>query len=162
MSRKVMNLEKDGAWVVKTPETFEDIEKSLKEFYPQGELVLYRKRRWYWEVSPDDIVKVADFCFNTLACRFSIATGTDLPKGFTITYHFSLDRIGLLINVRVTLPHDSPEIDSLTAVAPSFEWIEREMQELLGIKFRGLNDTRHLLLPDDSPADYHPLRRSFG
>ena len=146
MSDKVMNPEKDGAWLIKNTESFKEIEKLLKEFYPQGELTLYRKHRWYWKVEPEDILKIADFCFNALACRFSIATGTDLPKGFTITYHFSADRIGLLINVRVTLPHDSPEIDSLTSVAPGFEWIERELQELLGIKFRGLKDTRHLLI----------------
>ncbi|NLI98939.1 NADH-quinone oxidoreductase subunit C [bacterium] len=154
--------EKNGAWLAKQPESFKEIEKQLKAFYPVGELTLYRKRRWYWEVKPEDIVKVADFCFNVLGCRFSIATGTDLTKGFTITYHFSIDRIGLLINVRVLLPHDSAEIDSLTVLAPGFEWIERELQELLGIKFRGLEDTRHLLLPDDTPSDYHPLRRSFG
>jgi NADH-quinone oxidoreductase subunit C len=113
-------------------------------------------------VATEDIVKVADFVFNTLGCRFSIATGSDTPRGFTVLYHFSLDYIGLMINVRVTMPHDDPQVDSLTVLGRGFEWIEREIHELLGVKFNGLDDTRHLLLPDDSPDDYHPLRRSFG
>lgn len=166
----IRNIDKNGAYLPKgaipkerdAEASFVEIEKRCLEFYPEGELNLYRKRRWYWEIASEDLVKVADFCFNTLGCRFSIATGTDLPKGFTVTYHFSLDRLGLLVNVRVTLPHDAPEVDSLTCITPCFEWIEREMRELLGINFRGLGDTRHLLLPDDSPDDYHPLRRSFG
>ncbi|MBD3286253.1 hydrogenase large subunit, partial [candidate division WOR-3 bacterium] len=87
----------------------------------------------------------------------------DTPTGFTILYHFSLDRIGLLINVRLRLPHDDPKVVSLTTtLGRGFEWIEREIHEMLGIEFVGLDDTRHLLLPDDSPPDYHPYRRSFG
>jgi Ni,Fe-hydrogenase III component G len=164
------NLEKGGACIIgkgvssrrDSDAEFKKVEKQCKGFYPEGELTIYRKRRWYWEIASQDLVKVADFCFNTLGCRFSIATGTDLPKGFTIIYHFSLDRLGLIINVRVMLLHDDPLIDSLTVLGGGFEWIEREIRELLGIEFKGLGDTRHLLLPDDSPPDYHPLRRSHG
>ncbi|MBN2380416.1 NADH-quinone oxidoreductase subunit C [candidate division WOR-3 bacterium] len=164
------NLEKDGAYTGDTgfsPKRdsdveFKKVEKQCLEFYPKGELTKLRKRRWYWEIETKDIINVADFCFNKLGCRFSIASGTDTPRGFTILYHFSLDRIGLIINIRVTLPHDNPEVDSLTSLGRGFEWIEREMLELLGIKFKGLDDTRHLLLPEDSPPDYHPLRRPHG
>ncbi len=166
----IRNIEKNGAYLPDgaipkerdAEESFNEIKMKCKEFYPKGELNIYRKRRWYWEIVSEDLVKVVDFCFNTLGCRFSIASGEDTVRGFTILYHFSLDRLGLLINVRVVLPHDDPQIDSLTGLTRGFEWIEREMHELLGINFRGLDDTRHLLLPDDSPDDYHPLRRSFG
>jgi NADH-quinone oxidoreductase subunit C len=141
---------------------FKKVEKQLKGFYPDGKLNIHRKRRWYWEIKAEDIVKVADFLFNTLVCRFCIATAEDTTQGFTVLYHFSLDRIGLVISARLMLPHDDPLVDSLTCLGQGFEWIEREMQEMLGIRFRGLKDTRHLLLPDDSPPDYHPYRRSFG
>jgi|GEM_PF-418399 len=167
---KTQNLEKNGAYIGgkgffpqrDSEAEFKRVEGQCREFYPEGELNLVSKRRWYWEIAAEDVVKVADFCFNTLGCRFSIATGEDIPRGFTILYHFSLDRLGLLINVRVTLPHDDPQVDSLSVLGRGFEWIEREMHEILGIEFRGLGDTRHLLLPDDSPDDYHPYRRSFG
>jgi len=165
------NLEKDGAYVPgkgvspnrDSDAEFKKIEKKCLAFYSKGELNKLRKRRWYWEIEAEDVVGVADFCFNTLGCRFSIATGADTPRGFTILYHFSLDYIGLMINVRVTIPHDDPQVDSLTVLlGRGFEWIEREMHEMLGINFKGLDDTRHLLLPDDSPEGYHPYRRSFG
>ena len=165
------NLEKDGAFVQgstgyspkrDSDAEFAKVENQCREFYAKGELNKFRKRRWYWEIDADDIVNVAGFCFNSLGCRFSIATGADTPQGFTIIYHFSLDRLGLVLNVRVTLPHDDPQVDSLTVLGRGFEWIEREMRELLGLEFSGLDDTRHLLLPDDSPEDYHPLRRSYG
>lgn len=164
------NLRKDGAYVAgkgMMPERdsdaeFRKVEKQCLEFYPEGELNKLRKRRWYWEIEAEEVIKVAGFCFNTLGCRFSIASGADTPRGFTILYHFSLDRLGLMINVRVTLSHDDPQVDSLTVLGRGFEWIEREIHEMLGIDFKGLDDTRHLLLPDDSPPGYHPYRRSFG
>lgn len=163
-------ISKDGAYIPgkglssarDSDKEFAKVKKLLEEFYPGGKLTLPRPRRWYWEIDRKDLVKVADFLFNTLGCRFSIATGADLPRFFTITYHFSLDRLGLVINLRVSLSHDDPKVDSLTALAPGFEWIEREMQEILGLEFTGLTDTRHLLLPEDSPPHYHPYRRSFG
>ena len=165
------NLEKDGAFTGDgkydpkrdSDAEFKKIEKKCLDFYSKGVLNKLRKRRWYWEIEADDIKAVGNYCFNTLGCRLSIATGADTPRGFTILYHFSLDSLGLMINVRVTLPHDDPKVDSLTTtLGRGFEWIEREMRELLGIEFVGLDDTRHLLLPDESPPDYHPLRRSHG
>lgn len=164
------NLEKDGAYIPgkgfsparDRDAEFKKIEKMCAEFYPKGTLKLHRKRRWYWEIATEDVLKVGDFCFNTLGARYSIASGEDTTRGFTILYHFSVDRLGLLINVRVLLPHDDPRVNSLTPLGRGFEWIEREMHELLGIEFVGLDDTRHLLLPEDSPPDYYPYRRSFG
>ncbi len=158
------NLEKDGAvkFSGNFDTEFKKLEKQCKKFYPKGSLNIHRKRRWYWEIEAKDVIKIADFCFNKLGCRFSIASAEDTPKGFTILYHFSFDKLGVMINLRVTLPHDDPKVDSLTVLGRGFEWIEREMHELLGIEFIGLDDTRHLLLPDDSPAGYYPLRRSFG
>jgi NADH-quinone oxidoreductase subunit C len=47
-------------------------------------------------------------------------------------------------------------------MCPAAEWIEREMWELLGIKFLGHPDLRHLLLSDDWPEDNFPLRRNHA
>jgi NADH:ubiquinone oxidoreductase subunit C len=54
-------------------------------------------------------------------------------------------------------------VDTPTAIEVMYaaEWIEREMWELLGIRFRNHPDLRHLLLSDDWPEGKYPLRRDY-
>ena len=40
-------------------------------------------------------------------------------------------------------------------------WIEREISELLGIKFKNHPDMRRLLLSDEWPEGVYPLRRDY-
>ncbi|MBM3254127.1 MAG: NADH-quinone oxidoreductase subunit C, partial [Candidatus Omnitrophica bacterium] len=50
----------------------------------------HSKRRIYITIEPRDIIKVADFVFKNLGCRFATASGIDTPNGIEILYHFSL------------------------------------------------------------------------
>ena len=65
------------------------------------------------------------------------------------------------MSLRTWLPRDEPEIESIANLCTAAEWIEREMWELLGIRFRDHPDMRHLLLADDWPEGRHPLRRDY-
>ena len=94
-----------------------------------------------------------------MGIRFAIASGTDTPGGFEILYHFSFDKTGLIVSVRVLIEDkNNPEIDSLAVISPAFEWIEREMWEMLGIKFTGHPNLKRLLLSEDWPEGKYPLR----
>jgi NADH:ubiquinone oxidoreductase subunit C len=85
----------------------------------------------------------------------------DTRRHIEILYHFILEDINLLISLRVKLPRDKAEIDSLVSVFEAANWIEREMHELLGINFKGHPDMRKLLLPDDWPEGTYPLRADY-
>ena len=50
-----------------------------------------------------------------------------------------------------------PHIDSLTGVYRGAEWPEREVYDLMGIKFRGHPDLRRILMPKNWPN--HPLQK---
>ncbi|MCX7716129.1 MAG: NADH-quinone oxidoreductase subunit C [Endomicrobia bacterium] len=115
-------------------------------------------RRYYIEISPKDIIECSKYLFDDLGCRFSTATGIDCEKHIEILYHFSYDKTGEFITLRVKLDKVKPEIDSLTRVFPAAEWIEREIWEMLGVNFNGHPNLKHLLLPDDWPEGKHPLR----
>ncbi|MBU0635355.1 MAG: NADH-quinone oxidoreductase subunit C [Candidatus Omnitrophica bacterium] len=117
--------------------------------------------RVYIEIKPEALVRVANYAFYDLEARFGIASGVDTREHIEILYHFIQEEVNLIISLRVKLPKDKPEIDSL---APSFEaanWIEREIHELLGVNFRGHPDLRRLLLPDAWPQGVYPLRRDY-
>ena len=62
---------------------------------------------------------------------------------------------------RSQLDRDNPEIDSLAQVFHGANWIEREMHELLGIKFRGHPNLKRLLLSDQWPEGVYPLRQDY-
>jgi NADH:ubiquinone oxidoreductase subunit C len=117
-------------------------------------------KRIYFSVSKEDIVEAARLLFKEIGCRFSIASGVDTPQGFEILYHFSFEKSGEIFSVR-TLIEDKkqPEIDSISAIFPGAEWIEREIWEMLGINFKGHANLKRLLLADDWPENNYPLRR---
>lgn len=118
-------------------------------------------RRLYLEVAPAHIVEVSRFLFQELGARFQIATGLDTLAAIEILYHWALDACDCVLSIRVRLDRDRPEIDSLTPVLKAPEWIEREMWELLGIRFRNHPGLTHLLLKDDWPEGQYPLRRDY-
>ena len=77
-----------------------------------------------------------------------------------ILYHFSFDTTGEMVTVRILLPDKNKlEIESMSSIIKGAEWIEREIFELLGVKFLGHPNLKRLLLADDWPEGQYPLRR---
>ncbi len=119
------------------------------------------ERRVFLEVDAGDVPDASRLLFEELGARFQTASGVDTSSGFEILYHWAFDRLGVVVSVRTQLPRDEPEIESIANFCTAAEWIEREMWELLGIRFRNHPDMRHLLLSDDWPEGRHPLRRDY-
>ncbi|MFA5410972.1 MAG: NADH-quinone oxidoreductase subunit C [Candidatus Omnitrophota bacterium] len=116
-------------------------------------------RRVYFTVKKEDIFEVTRLLFKDLGLRFAIATGTDTPEALELLYHFSNDREGEFYSVRTFIADKkNPEIASVTPLFPGAEWIEREIWEMLGIKFIGHPNLKRLLLADDWPEGKYPLR----
>ena len=116
-------------------------------------------RRAYLEVRPEDVPEITRFVFRELGARFQIASGLDNGTDLEILYHWAFDPLGLVVTLRTRLPRENPQIESLAGICKATEWIEREMHELLGIRFANHPDPRHLLLRDDWPEGNYPLRR---
>jgi Ni,Fe-hydrogenase III component G len=138
-------------------DTISGIEQALGD----SALKIERKsdRRVYIDIVPESVHAANSLMFGELGARFQIATGVDTREGIEVMYHWAFDGEDCLITLRTLLDHEAPELASIAALCPAAEWIEREMWELLGIRFRGHPDLRHLLLSDDWPEDNYPLRR---
>lgn len=80
------------------------------------------------------------------------------PAPFEIVYNlFSINR-----NERVRLKvgiTDGGDIESVTSVWPTANWLEREVYDLFGINFRNHPDLRRILLPPDWEG--YPLRKDY-
>ena len=63
------------------------------------------------------------------------------------------------ITVKLRVPLDAPQVDSVTADWPTADHQEREVYDMFGVVFEGHPDLRRLLMPEDSEG--HPQRRDF-
>jgi len=118
--------------------------------------------RHYFGVRRTDIVSVAKYIFEKTKARFIIASGIDTPEGIEILYHFSFDRQGgKIITAKVLVPKEKCEIESIAPVIPGAAWIEREIQDLLGVKFLNHPDPRPLLAAENWPEGFYPLRSEY-
>ncbi len=117
--------------------------------------------RIYVYVRPENIVAAVRGVYDDLGGRFAIMTGLEEHSGFEVLYHFCFDAEGAVVTLKVKLPGEFPEIDSIGPVLSGALWIEREITDLLGISFRGHPDMRRLVLSDDWPEGIYPLRRKY-
>src|SRR5512142_1532584 len=61
--------------------------------------------------------------------------------------------------IRAMIPPHQPEFPAVSPRVPAAVWYEREIRDMFGLQPVGLQDQRRLVLPDDWPAELHPLRK---
>lgn len=93
--------------------------------------------------------------FDLLSC----ISGVDMLDHLETIYHVRSTVRGQLLQIKVRLDHEKPEVDSVVSVWPTANWLERETYDLFGIKFAGHPDLRRMLLDDDFEG--YPLLKSF-
>jgi len=95
--------------------------------------------------------------------HLAVVSGNDLEKNIELIYHFTLNYDNPLgeitFNISVDLPKQKPEIESICDIIPGALVTEREKQEMLGVKIKGIPDTRRLFVPDDFPEGVYPWRK---
>ena len=116
------------------------------------------------EIDESDLIDVVQFLKSNESCRFKQLidiAGVDYPekeKRFELIYlflsHENNTRIKLSIKFDI-----NQSINSLTKIFPSANWMEREVFDMYGIKFKNHPDLRRIL------TDYNfkgfPLRKDF-
>ena len=116
------------------------------------------------EIGENDLVDVVQFLKLNENCKFKQLidiAGVDYPendKRFELIYlflsHENNTRIKLLIKFEI-----NQIINSITKIFPSANWMEREVFDMYGIKFKNHPDLRRILT--DYGFKGHPLRKDF-
>jgi len=116
------------------------------------------------EIGENDLVDVVQFLKLDENCKFKQLidiAGVDYPendKRFELIYlflsHENNTRIKLLIKFEI-----NQIINSITKIFPSANWMEREVFDMYGIKFKNHPDLRRILT--DYGFKGHPLRKDF-
>lgn len=86
-------------------------------------------------------------------------TSVDYGEEFELVYHLYSVPDNNKICVKSRVPRHAAEIDSVINIWPAADWQEREVYDLMGIKFKGHPNLIRVLLPDDFEG--HPLRKDF-
>lgn len=79
------------------------------------------------------------------------------PGRFGVAYHLYSMLYNRRLRVKVYLDEEDPRLPSIVEIWPAANWLEREIMDMMGIKFEGHPDPRRLLMPEDWNG--HPLRR---
>jgi len=115
-------------------------------------------------VVPRELLRVtAEHCRAHLLFNFlSDATSVDrfpVEPRFELNYHLVSIPNKTKIRLRTRVSGADPVVDSLVPVWPGAGWLEREIFDLMGIRFNGHPDLRRILLPDDWEG--YPLRKDY-
>jgi len=116
------------------------------------------------EIESKDLIETVQFLKSNENCKFrqlvDIA-GVDYPgeeKRFELVYlflsHENNNRIKLSTKFKI-----DQIINSLTKIFPSANWMEREVFDMYGVKFKNHPDLRRILT--DYGFKGHPLRKDF-
>jgi NADH-quinone oxidoreductase subunit C len=96
-----------------------------------------------------------------LDCQYLISvTGVDCLDHFEVIYHWaSLAHNHIVILKTRALDHDTPEVPSLCSLWQGADLQEREVYDLMGIRFSDHPDLRRVFLWEGYHG--HPLRKDF-
>ncbi len=89
-------------------------------------------------------------------------TAVDYGSGRPIQVVYQLYSIPMrrAIRLKVELPLSELEIDSVVPLWEAANWLEREVWDMFGVRFRNHPDLRRILMPEGY-EEGHPLRKDF-
>ena len=137
---------------------------ALRETFPDQILqVIHYRKEWTVVTKPERILDLMRFLRDSWGYAMCHdVTSVDLypaePRFMAVYDLLNMDQ-PVRFRVKCPLPGEKPEIDSVVPVWTGADYAEREVYDLMGIRFRGHPDLRRILMPDET--DYHPLRKDF-
>ncbi len=142
----------------------EDILATLEEEF--GEDIL-EKRAYAGEheaiVAKDRIVDICRFLkeeegFDYLVDLAGVDRFTEEER-FEVLYNLVNVERGKRVRLRIRVDEDDLSAPTLTGVFMGAGWNEREVYDMLGIRFDGHPDMRRMFMPED--FEYYPQRKEF-
>jgi NADH-quinone oxidoreductase subunit C len=81
------------------------------------------------------------------------------PARFVVVYHFFSLALKHRLRLEVPVPEADAEVDSLSSLWAGADWLEREVWDMFGIRFRGHQNLKRILMYDGFAG--HPLRKDY-
>jgi len=145
---------------------FEELILIVKESCTHGDVVADEKITPKGvRVHPADLKKVCfglrenpSAFFDMLSCISVVDNG---PEAGTVELIYNLYSFPFNhhLSLKVMVPRDGAEVDSVESIWKTANWHEREAYDMFGVRFKDHPDLRRILLPADWEG--HPLRKDY-
>lgn len=110
-----------------------------------------------------DLREVATFCRDELSFDYLLdITSIDhfgIDPRFEVNYELYSMTLAVHLRLKIQVSEDDLTIDTVSDIWPTANWHEREIYDMMGIRFSGHPDLRRILMWDGYP--YFPLRKEF-
>lgn len=114
-------------------------------------------------IAASDLREIAKFCRDDLSFDYLLdITSIDNfgeERRFEIVYHLYSMPHAAYLRLRLTVSEEIGAVATVSDIWPTANWHEREVYDMMGIKFNGHPDLRRILMWDGYP--YFPLRKDF-
>jgi len=144
--------------LTKLKDRFPDTVLAVREEGPYKDLVA--------QVKPAAVPEIARFLHDDPEMAFDMLSdilSVDYPEDedrFEVIYQLKSLPRNHRLRLKARVPEDNPTMPTVTTVWKGANFLEREVYDLMGIKFAGHPDLRRILLPEDY-EEGHPLRKDF-
>ena len=142
------------------------IAQQIQDRFPQGFVSTHEFRdELTISIKREFIVEVSRFLRDEPGLEFnrlSDICSVDWPEQeqrFEVVYHLCSIPRNHRLRLKAGVPEEDCVIDSVFPVWSTANFLEREVYDLMGIRFNGHPDLRRIFLPDD--FDGHPLRKEY-
>jgi NADH-quinone oxidoreductase subunit C len=110
-----------------------------------------------------DLREIANFCRDDLSFDYlvditSVDNFGEEPR-FEIVYQLYSMTLAVHLRLKLRVSEDNPTVDTVSDIWPTANWHEREIYDMMGLRFKGHPDLRRILMWDGYP--FFPLRKEF-
>jgi NADH-quinone oxidoreductase subunit C len=114
-------------------------------------------------INAGDLREIARLCrddhgFDYLVDITSIDNFGEEPR-FEIVYELYSMAAGTHVRLKIRVSEDNAEVPTVSDIWPTANWHEREIYDMMGLRFADHPDLRRILMWDGYP--YFPLRKEF-
>ena len=116
-----------------------------------------------YTIAPEDLRDIAKFCRDDLSFDYlldisSVDHSGEEPR-FEVVYELYSLTLAVHLRLKVPISEQIGAVDTVSDIWPTANWHEREIYDMMGIKFNGHPDLRRILMWDGYP--FFPLRKEF-
>lgn len=142
--------------------TLQDILEKLRSRFPDAVYDVQQGQvggSWL-TVPAESIMPTMHFLKEELGLTYlACLSGIDYSIFMAIVYQLRSLEKKTELTVKVVLPRENAQVESISSLFGNAAWFEREAFDLLGIQFSGHPDLRRLMMPADWEG--HPLRKDY-
>lgn len=114
-------------------------------------------------IAREDLREVTKFCRDELSFDFlvdisSVDNFGEEPR-FEVVYELYSMTLSIHLRLKLRVSEDDATVETISDIWPAANWHEREIYDMMGLRFTNHPDLRRILMWDGYP--YFPLRKEF-